>query len=230
MCSLLVRVNFLAPVGFSVFFGSSHCPGRLPFYKGPVMKTKYKKALAAWPMLAAFIVSASVYVSGCLSPAELAAINTATVASESAFALMESLEPEIAKVRKMIEEKKIDEAEGEAIIKVMVGRKDELKRVYEENKNAVAAMKAADVPWHGYLIYGLNILVGLAGSAFGIKKVGKVTAAVGSLSRGLDEHMNKKMIPEERAALRTTLGLHAEGDGTTAALKALHRAATGNTI
>lgn len=190
---------------------------------------KVKRYFAGWLALMSVLATSTVYVTGCLTPDQAAAIARGNAAVDNATALALSFEEEIKKVRGWIAEKKIDPAEGASILAKLTANRDRFIAVRDENMAAIKNMRAKETPWYGYLLYALNAAAGIAGTVLGVKKVGDVLGTIGAISRGFD--MGLGAIPPEHAAtVRTNLGSHllARNEGTKA--KALHHAAIAGSI
>lgn len=190
---------------------------------------KDKRTLALWGGLCALLLSLTAGLSGCLTPGQRAVLIEAEASNQKTLAVLSVLEPEITKVQGWIANKKIGPDEGKALLAALNDKKGELKEALKESIATISKMKAAEMPWYGYVFAGLNALAGIGGTFLGTRKVGAVTGAMGSLSRGLDAGLSA-LPAESRATVLSAMDTAALADGTRAKLKSLHHKAIAGKI
>lgn len=205
------------------------------FYEREVEMKKHGWGFKVWiaSALLVFVASIAVSLLGCMTPAQQKAFNGAMNAAAKAEAVVEKLDGEIKIVKKAIEEKKIDPADGMKLIAAYKEHKAEAVAAFDENKAAMAEMKKNELPWYAYALYGVNILNAVAGGTLGYGKVSGVIKAFGTLSRGTEEIINalgdgKETVSSDDAL--KILGGHAAKDSTGSTLKVLHHDSLAGTI
>lgn len=146
-----------------------------------------------WLVVMILLIGGTIGATGCLNAEQKAAMAESKAAVQQAELILASLDDQIRDVFQMIKEGKIDKEKGLALIDAFKANKKPFEETKDRNIAAFKRMQDADVPWYGYLIYGLNIAAGIGGTFLGVKKIGsaatvvnEVVGAFAATSRGLD--------------------------------------------